>query len=88
MAEEIASKVVMVAPRRASIRTKKCKGVSNAFASHGKRNWQKKVKQRKTKTITHTPCVGRERKRKGYRVSDTKESQTSKKVKLCMYFVQ
>lgn len=34
--EEITSKMVMAVLRRADIRTKKCKGKADVFASHGK----------------------------------------------------
>jgi len=84
MVKRIASEMVAVTLRRADNRTKKCKRDSNVFASREEKKQGWKNTKRKTNTTMHASSAGRGRKRKGYRVSDTEESRTSKNVKLRM----
>ena len=54
-------------------------GVKRVCFMRRKKRWQKNTRQRKTNMTMHASSAGRRRKRKRCRVSDTEESQTSKK---------
>jgi len=78
----------MVTLHRAGIRTKKCKGEPNVFASRGKKQWRNNTEQGETKIVMHASGVGRKESGKSTEYRIRKKAKTSKKAKLYMYFVQ
>lgn len=78
MVKIIASEMVVVTLRRADNRTKKCKRVSNVFASREERNKGGKTRNVKPIRLCMRPVPdGREA--KWYRVSDTEKARQARR---------